>query len=282
MCLRLVNERVVFRRLLIVLLICFSYSHLSAQISLFPQGARSAGLAGIKTVESDIWSVVNNQAGLGLLSGSAIGVSHEQRFMIKEMGVSTVVASFPLLDGGLGFSLANMGLVEYGENRAGIAYGMRLGKKLSMGVGFNYHVLRFPEDYKNPYTITGEVGIIAEPIDHFTVGVHIFNPTFSVLNTEDNNDVPVILSVGLGYRVASLVDLYAELRDDVSEYFQFRFGSEFKVFDLLMIRAGVLSKPFSANMGLGYTGRFFEINFALSKHPHLGYTPQISINFTFL
>ncbi len=253
----------------------------SAQVSLFPQGARAGGMAGIAVTQSDVWSVFNNQAGLGLAPALAVGVSYEQRFLMEELGVSSLAVSFPLLGGGFGFSLANMGLSYYGENRVGMAYGMRLGKQLAMGIGFNYHLLRFPEHYKNPFALTGEIGVIAKPVENFTLAAHIFNPTFSKLNTDDYNDVPVVFTLGAAYKILSLASVYAEFQEDATAFFQMRFGTEFKIYDLLFIHAGVLSNPFSLHFGAGYESRKLHLDLAFCKHPALGYTPQASLSYVF-
>jgi hypothetical protein len=182
---------------------CLSFIPLHAQLSLEPVGARAAGMGNITTVQTDVWAAVNNPAGLGMLSGVNLGVSHEQRFTMSEMGVSTLAGTFPLLGNGVGVALSNLGFTDYGENWFGIAAGRKLTKYLAVGISMNGHVMRFPEGYRNLFAVNGNVGVWATPAKNLTLGLHIFNLTFSKWNDNEKTKLPVMFSLGAGYALAA-------------------------------------------------------------------------------
>lgn len=251
---------------------------LHAQLSLEPVGARAAGMGNITTVHTDVWAAVNNPAGLGMLTGAGVGISHEQRFMMTEMGVSTFAGTFPLLGNGAGFSLSNLGFTDYGENRFGIAVGRKLSKRLSAGISVDGHVMRFPEDYKNLFAVNGNAGVWATPAKNFTLGLYVFNLTFSKWNDREKTKLPVVFSLGAGYSLAVPVQLLAEISKNIYEVARVKIGTEFLAGKVLYLRTGIITQPFEVHFGLGCVHKKFRFDAALSRHPALGYTPQAAIS----
>jgi hypothetical protein len=251
---------------------------LHAQLSLEPVGARAAGMGNITTVQTDVWAAMNNPAGLGMLTGINIGVSHEQRFTMPEMGVSTLAGTFPLLGNGVGLSLSNLGFTDYGENRFGLAAGRKLAKYLSAGISVNGHIMRFPEGYKNLFAVNGNVGVWATPAKNLTLGLYIFNLTFSKWNDNEKTVLPVVFSLGAGYALAAPVQLFAEISKNIYETARLKIGTEFLVGKVLYLRAGIITQPFEVHFGVGYVYKNFRFDAALSRHPTLGYSPQAAIS----
>jgi hypothetical protein len=251
---------------------------LYAQLSLEPVGARAAGMGNIITVPTDVWAAVNNPAGLGILTGIHIGVSHEQRFTMPEMGVSTLAGAFPLLGNGVGFSISNLGFTNYGENRFGIAAGRKLSKHLAVGISVDGHLMRFPEDYKNLFAVNGNAGVWAMPAKNFTLGFYVFNLTFSKWNDYERTKLPVVFSLGAGYLLAAPVQLFAEISKNIYETARIKIGTEFLVGKVLYLRTGIITQPFEVHFGVGYIYKNFRFDAALSRHPTLGYTPQAAVS----
>jgi hypothetical protein len=248
-----------------------------AQLSLEPVGARSAGVGNITTVLADVWAAVGNPAGLGMLSGVHAGVSHEQRFMMAETGVSSLAGVFPLLGNGVGLSLSNLGFANYGENRFGLAVGRKLSPLLAVGVGVDGHLMRFPEDYKNLFAVNGNAGVWARPAKNLTLGFHVFNLTFSQWNNREKTSLPVVFSLGAGYSPAAPVLLLAEISKNVCEPARIKAGTEFLAGKALYLRAGIITRPFEVHFGVGCGYGHFRFDAALSRHPVLGCTPQAAI-----
>jgi hypothetical protein len=259
----------------------FISTTLGAQSGLYPLGAAAVGMGNIATLHTDVWSALSNPAGLGVAPSFAAGIQHEQRYAIPEMGVDVLAAVFPVWGGGIGLSLANTGFSEQGENRFGIQIGRKLGRHIAAGVGFHAHLLRFPAEYRNLFALSADAGIYATLLPRLAMGVYVSNLSFSHFNNEARDRLPVIFHWGLGYDVAPAITLYAEVEKDVYAPLRAKTGTACYLFNTLYVRLGVLSSPFEIHYGLGYSYHLFQIDFALYRHPVLGFSPQLSLSMTF-
>jgi hypothetical protein len=253
---------------------------LSAQTGLYPLGAAAVGMGNMATLQTGVWSALANPAGLGIAPSFAAGVQHEQRYSIPGLGVETFAAVVPVWGGGIGLSLAHMGFPEQGENRFGLQLGRKLGEYIAAGVGFHAHQLRFPAGYRNAFALSAGAGIYATPLPRLSMGVYVSNLSFSRLNNDARDRLPVVFHWGLGYEIAPAVTLCAEVEKDVYAPLRVKTGTEYFVLNVLYVRLGVLSQPFEIHYGLGCRYRIFQIDFALYRHPVLDFSPQLSFSMT--
>jgi hypothetical protein len=251
-----------------------------AQPALTPTGARAAGMGGIVSVDVDVWSTVNNPGSLGMLTGAGVGVSHEQRFAVADLGVSTIVGALPLWGNVVGayVSSFNLGMASFGESLAGLSAGRKLNEYLSVGVSIEGRMLYFPQEYHNLWAVSGRAGILAYPTKNLWIGFCAANITLSAWNSEERDLLPVVFTLGARYAVATSVQLYAETSKDIYEALRVKIGTEFTVVQALYLRVGIVSAPFETHFGVGYAHKRFRFDAALSRHPVLGYTPVGGIN----
>ena len=73
-----------------------------AQSGIFNEstGARSASLGYSCITLTDIWSAINNPAGLAYCEKFAVGLSVENKFLLKELGTNSLVAVLPFSTSG--------------------------------------------------------------------------------------------------------------------------------------------------------------------------------------
>jgi hypothetical protein len=230
----------------------------------------------------DVWAVYNNQAALAYVENTGAGLHYENQFMIKQLGISAGVVALPALTGTFGFDIAYFGVEDYGETRIGIGYGKKLTKKLALGIHFNYHLLNFASGYPDFHTFTGEVGLIATPLDNLFIGVHVFNPTFAKLNSKYEEPVSVIFEIGAGYRIAGKLMLVAEIEKERYDEMSPRFGIDYSLFKSMSLRSGISFNPVEICFGVGWvSNKRINIDFAFYNHEILGYSPQISLAYKF-
>ncbi|MDR0729670.1 MAG: hypothetical protein LBF19_06070 [Prevotellaceae bacterium] len=271
----------ILRQFFIPLLLCIVFIPRGfAQSALTPVGARAAGMGGIVSVDVDVWSAVNNPGSLGMLTDMGVGVSHEQRFAVADLGISTVVGALPLWGNVVGayVSSLNLGMASFGESLAGLSAGRKLNEYLSVGVGIEGRMLHFPQEYRNLWAVSGRAGILARPTKNLWLGFCATNVTLSAWNSEDRSLLPVVFTLGARYTVATPVQLYAEVSKDIYEALRVKIGTEFTVVQALYLRVGIISAPFETHFGVGYAHKRFRFDAALSRHPVLGYTPTGGIN----
>jgi hypothetical protein len=231
----------------------------------------------------DIWAVYNNQAALAYVENIGAGVHYENQFAMSQLGLSAGAFALPALTGTFGLDVAHFGVEkDYSETRIGIGYGKKLAKKLALGVHFNYHLLSFASGYPNFYTFTGEIGLIASPMDNLFIGAHVFNPTFAKLNSKNEEPIPVIFEIGAGYRIAGKLMLVAEIEKKRSDEMSPRFGIDYSLFKSMSLRSGISLNPVEVCFGAGWVAKKrINIDFAFYHHETLGYSPQISLAYRF-
>jgi len=156
---------------------------------------------------------------------------------------------------------------------------MMLTKTIAAGVGINYHTVRLANGYGSAECITTEGGVIYQPIEKIAIGVHTFNPSRSSLGRSQN--LPTSFGIGLAYRPVHYILIVLQGDDDTQTSPVFRTGIEYSPASSLSIRTGMSSNPMSLSFGLGWMVKDIRFDLAFSYHEVLGYTPYISLAYTF-
>jgi hypothetical protein len=244
-----------------------------------PIGARSSAIGHASLNLQDIWSIYHNQAGLANLEKIGGGIYYESRFTMKELSLKGGVVAIPTKFGTFGVSVTSFGYKLYNESKYGLAYGMKLGDKLRGGVQLNYHQTRLGEGYGNFNAISGEIGLQADISDEFSIGAHVYNPTFTKMAEYNNERIPTALRLGAMYKVNKKVFFAAEAYKNIYDRASFRAGIEYQVVDILYLRGGIGTEPTLASFGFGLKLKNFFVDVASSYHSTLGFSPQVSISY---
>ena len=102
---------------------------------LLPVGARFAGMGNAGLTLVDLWSVSANQAGLAGLEHPVAGAYYQQHWLSSDLAMQGLAFAMPLGKGCIavnGGSFGSTGL--FAQQRYGLAYAMRLGQRLRVGV----------------------------------------------------------------------------------------------------------------------------------------------------
>jgi hypothetical protein len=253
-----------------------------AGVNVFPHGSRAAALGYIGVVNTDVFAAYNNQAALGFFSSPQVAVHYENKYFAEALSLSAAAFALPVPSAGvLGVDVCSFGYDRYRETRVGVAWGRRLSRRLSVGTQLGYHLMQVAE-YGSTGALTAELGLLAEPLDNLWVGAHVFNFTSSrYFSNSYHERLPVIFDVGMAYRLAQHASLLVGAKIESEQAAQAKAGLEVVVLKTLALRLGVLVKPVELFAGFGYTYRTLRIDMAFSRHETLGYTPQISLSYSF-
>jgi len=267
---------------LLLLLFVLATNHSRAALNVFPQGSRAAAMGGIGVVNVDAFAAYNNQAALGFLTSPTAAVHHENSYFSEELNMSAGVFAMPVpVAGVVALDVCSFGYSQYRENRVGVAIGKRLAERISIGAQVCYNHVSVA-GYGSTGAITAEVGMLAEPLENFWLGAHIYNFTYSNFFSHNYDEqLPVFFNVGLGYNVAEYASIFAAAEVDSKQNVQLKGGFEATVAKVLALRLGVSAKPVEVFAGFGYTYKQLCIDVAFSRHETLGYSPQISLTYNF-
>lgn len=269
------------RHLLSILLSCMSFTAFCGNDN-FMVGARSAGMAHTSVTLTDIWAIHHNQAGLAFLEHPSASVYYENRFMIKEMGLSAVAFAMPAKSGTFGIVYHSFGYSQYAETKFGIAYGRKLSEKLSAGIQLNYNTIRLGDIYGKNQALTGEIGVRAQLTDELTLGAHVYNVSRAKLSGYNNEYIPTIMRLGMDYKISKKVFVAAEAQKDIDNRIIFKSGIEYHVIEAIYLRAGISTNPVLNTFGFGLAHKGIHLDVAASYHQVLGFSPQVSLTYNFI
>lgn len=274
-------------------------SLLTSPVYLFPAGSnhpiggRSAGVGSASSPLSDLWSVHNNQAGLGNLVRPAAGIYYENRFLVRELTLKAVAFVLPTRSGTFGVSFNSFGYTNYNEIKAGLAYGKKLGKVVSAGVQLDYLRTHIAENYGNKDAFTFEAGIQAELTKQLTMGIHLFNPIRVKIEKETDDRVPAVFKLGMAYKVSDKLIVAVETEKDSEFKPLFRGGIEYQVAEMASARIGYSTLPSTSgsdsfsiasvySFGFGLNIGKFVIDLSSAWHQTLGWSPMVSLTYNFV
>jgi len=248
----------------------------------YPSGGAAAGMSNAAVTIQNLWSVSHNQAGLAGLDKIAAGVFYDRRFNLEETSVKSFAFAIPVKKLGVfGGHLNMFGFSLYNEKKAGISYARKFGEIVSVGVQLDYLSATIGEDYGSNNAIAVEGGLQVQLLEGLTAGAHIFNPTQARLAEYDDERIPTIMKFGLGYKFSSKFLASVESEKDIDNDAMFKAGLEYRPVEQIFIRGGISTNPVMNSFGAGFLIKNLQIDIAASMHQSLGWSPQMSLTYTF-
>ena len=231
------------------------------------------------TEYKQLFSFVNNQAALAQMEHAAAGVYGERRFMLNETSVYTAALAIPSSLGNFGVNIKYMGFKNFNENQIGLAYGRSLGKKVDIGIQFNYYGYKVPA-YNSDNTVNFEIGALVHLTDKLNAGLHVYNPIGGKFSKTDEK-LTSAYKFGLGYDASDKFFVSAELVKEedfpvnMNAGFQYQFAKQF------FARAGISSANAVSYAGLGLSWSNLRLDISASYHQQLGISPGLLLIYNF-
>ncbi len=249
----------------------------------YPTGASSLGMANASVAVPSIWSVYYNQAALAYLKGIQSAIYYENRFNFPEFSVKSLAFAMNTKPGTFGLSYTSFGFSKYSDNKIGLAYSMKIGKKLALGIQLDYFLIKQQAYYGNIKAFSGEIGIYAEPIDNLHIAAHLFNPWRTKIAPYQDERLSTILSIGAAYDFSDQLKISFETDKNFDQPALIKTGIQFEPVENIILRTGI---SFSGNnvfpaFGMGYNFNKFSFSIAFESHPILGFKSGVSLIYRF-
>ncbi|MGC9342709.1 MAG: hypothetical protein ACP5E3_08420 [Bacteroidales bacterium] len=249
---------------------------LHAQSDNFTLGSRAAALGNAYAMESGLWSVHHNQAGLGFYPHLAIGFHHENKFVVPENNLHALGFTIPVNAGTFGLSYSYFGYSLYNESKVGLGFGKQFGNGFAAGVQINYHHNYLEGEFGNRNALTVEGGVQYKAGEKVILGAHLFNPTRSRISYRQDT-IPTVFRTGASIRpIDDLVVLF-QLEKRLDRKMRVQSGIEYQILSSLYLRGGVMTQPLISTFGVGYEIGKISADITFSRHPVLGFTPHFSL-----
>jgi hypothetical protein len=241
-----------------------------------PVSASYIGLGAYSVHHLDVFSISSNQAALAQIKNPSAGFYGEKRFLLAETNLYSAIIAVPTKEGNFAFQADYFGYKNYNESQLGIAYARSVGKKLDLGIKFNYYSFRIP-GFESPSTVNFEIGVICRFTEKLNAGIHFYNPVGGRLSKTENDKLSSIYSFGMGYEASDNFLVSAEivkqegLPVNVNAGVQYNFAKQF------FARFGIASQNGSPYGGAGVSWKNFRLDISASYHPQLGLSPGLML-----
>ena len=263
------------RKLLIGLSLLFT-NQLIAQSLRYSIALPYTSLSGYSNKQNDAFSFTSNQAALANTKQTSVGVYVERRFLLAETSSYAAALAIPTKLGNVGVSMNYVGFKNFNENKIGLAYARSLGKKVDIGVQFNYYGYNVPA-YSNASAIFFEAGAIIHFTDDFNGGIHVYNPVGGKLNNVDKEKLASAYKMGFGYDASDNFFISADIVKEEDKPINVVAGLQYNFAKQFFARAGFMSESGTAFTGLGVAWKNFRLDVSGSYHPQLGFSPGIML-----
>ncbi len=245
-----------------------------------PIAAGYTGIGANSLNHVDVFSFTSNQAALAQIKYAAIGLYGERRFLLSELNYFKAVLALPTSTGNFGLKTLYYGFSDYNETQIGLAYGRKLGTKVDIGAQFNYNAIRI-SGYGNASAINFEIGTILHLTEKMHTGIHANNPVGGKFGKNEEEKLPSVYTIGLGYDASEKFFFGAEVVKEEDQPVSVNAGLQYKFIQQLHARMGLSSATSTAWIGVGLNLRSFRIDISSSYHQQLGLTPGLLLLFHF-
>lgn len=252
-----------------------SYAQIVENLSAF-----DIAMSGADITSDNEWSGLQNPAALANYRYTTLGVSYHNRFLIPELGSQLFCATVATKKGTFLPVLSYFGSKRYNQSSLSIAYGLELSSWLDMGINMGYHRIVIEAGSRTSSAISGDIGLIIRPVERIALGVLLINPTQTRFNDASGEYLPGSLQLGFSYSEEKQFCLTSQFCWVDFVRLSCAFGSEYQLFKLLSLRAGVRFPDITTySFGMGWTFDRLSIDLGFEQHPWLGLSSVISLSY---
>lgn len=267
-------------KLILSLLIIASCNLIFAQ-GWNPVGARSMSLANASVCLNDVWSYHHNPGALATIKQTTIGVSYENRYLLKELQSQGFALAHPLKKGVLSFGVQSFGYSLYRTTRVGAGYSMQLSEKLFAGVQLNYLSARI-SNYGQKGNVSGEIGMLAKINDKVNVGFSVLNLNRAKLADFQDDRFSTFFRLGLSYSVSTKVLILAEAEKEIASKLRPKGAMEYQFSEKFYLRIGAAANPVELTFGTGFVfSKQFKLDLGSAWSQQLGWSPHFGFTCDF-
>ena len=244
-------------------------------------GARSNSMANTSVALVDGWAYHHNPGALGDLKKAEVGISYENRFLLKDLQNQGLVYSKPIKKGVISFGAQLFGLNTYRTYRLGGGYSLKLSEKLFAGVQLNYQNIHFSSNYGSRSSVTAEAGIYVKLTNEWKIGVSVFNLGRTKLNSIENERFTTLMRLGSVYQLSKNVLFALEAEKNMNYQLRLKGAVEYKPIKNFFLRGGVSTQPIDFTFGFGYKLKAIQIDLGSAFHQLIGWSPHFSLTYSF-
>ena len=245
-----------------------------------PSGSRSMQMGNASSTLNDVWAYYNNPGALADVDELSVGISYENRFLLKELQTQGLAVAIPIKVGVISVGGHMYGYNQFRSYKAGLGYSMKLSERFYTGVQMNYQGLSLNENYGSTNSLTAEAGLYAKFNDKWRLGVSIFNVGRTKLSDFEDDRFSTIMRLGSSYHFSEKVMVAVEVEKDLEHTPRIKSGIEYQVIENLFVRGGFATSRTEMSFGFGYNFKVLQLDLGSSYDQILGWSPNFSLTYT--
>ncbi|MFC1512765.1 PorV/PorQ family protein [bacterium] len=264
-------------------------------------GARAAGLGeAYVSLAKDVNALYWNPAGLAFIDTSEAGFEYNKWFEdinhsfmglaskeIGNIGHFGAGVVYLTMDKFAGYDVNDIetGDIEAYDMAGIIGYGKKVMiMDKEVGLGLNLKYIEQKIDDKKADAIAFDAGLLADVHNNVTAGLSIQNMGNKVKFVQEQDNLPLLVRVGLSYEMKDYLIFTGELDIDKEEEEQeLALGIEYNMNELIYVRGGYKDRELGngLNFGIGLKVKDMMINYAIADYDILDYVHRLSIHMRF-
>lgn len=245
------------------------------------QGSRLTAMGNNGTAVKDTWGTAANPAAISGMEGPSIQTSYKRHFFAKELSSGAISLVLPIKRYSFGLYLQRTGTPDFTTSSAGLIVTKQFGPNLSLGLRANYHQIQI-SSYGTTNGFSFAIGTFYKFNNELSIGFYLNNPSKETYSTKSINlTIPTSGHFGIAYQASNKFIIATSLSKQLLTPFDIAIGFDYQLIKSFNIRSAVSLKPFKQYGGFAITSNNFTIDIAFTRHPSLGYSPQITIGYVF-
>lgn len=228
---------------------------------------------------SDLFSFTANPACLARMPSAAGGIYAERPYLLPELKQVIVAAAVPAGNAGWGVEAGYLGANGFHELKSGIAYGRSFGGKMDLAVQLNYHSAGFASGYGTAGAVSADAGALFKISEPLQAGLILLNPASAGFRKEGMHQIPSFYIFGLGYSASAYFHCSLSLVKENGQPAGLDANLQYRMMQVCRMRAGLSTSNGSHWIGVGFLFRKIRLDLTLTRHPQLGLTPGMLLQF---
>jgi len=263
----------------VIILLFLSIQPVFSGFERTPCGARNSALGHASlAVLRDVWAVRANPGGLAGIEALTLGVDYEpDPFGIDELRTFSAALALPAVIGSIGLAAEAFGFSLYRELSFSLACAGRV-EGVGVGLRANFHSVSIAR-YGRAASFSFDAGVLIPLPPSVIVGLSFNNLGGSTIGIA-REKLPQSFSLGASVSPLHNATIFGAYTKEPGFEATARFGVEYVLLSHATFRVGIDGEPGLMCGGIGIRWSGIETDYALSHHDDLGWSQEISINFT--
>lgn len=257
-----------------------SFSTIKAGNDPFTFGARAMGTGQIGLLFSDVWSAHNNVGALGWVRQSGLAVGYDNRYNLQALNqIAFSSALHHEKYGNLGIAASRFGADLFNQTRLSLGWGKSFGIA-ALGIQAQWYQIS-ATDFPSRNFLIVQFGGMAKltPKIHFAGSIYNLNQAKG--SEYQDEKIPTIVRAGFAFLPNDKVRVMTEVQKDLDQNAVIKAGLEYEITDKFWLRTGFVSQTNQVCGGFGWEWRQLGIDYAVNRHPNLGWTHSMALRYAF-